>query len=76
MGKAEAILAIATTLEEAIKASGPNGIPSGHLYSHVMNHLSLDEYNVFIGVLKEAGKITESHFLLRHTGFGGNNVHT
>lgn len=52
-------------LHAAIKDSGPNGIPSGHLYAMVMGHLDLDTYNKFIQALKDAGKITESGFVLR-----------
>lgn len=43
---------------EAIRDLGE--VPSGHLYVHLMGLITLDQYNFFIGILKEAGLVEES----------------
>ena len=43
-------------------------VPSGHLYAHLMSKLSLEQYEQVIGVLKQAGLITESNHLLTWVG--------
>jgi len=62
-----AILLFAKIVEEAVKDAGPNGIPSGHLYAAMMGRMNIDTYNYTIGLLKEAGAITEQNHLLRWT---------
>ncbi len=34
-------------------------IPSGHLYAHLMGVLSLDKYQMIIGILKKTGLVIE-----------------
>lgn len=45
-------------------------VPNGHLYTRMMGHLSLDEHNRIIQVLKDAGVVTESNYLLKWVGPG------
>jgi hypothetical protein len=47
---------IALTLAEAIQSLGR--VPSGELYAQVMGHLTLEQYNATISVLKH-GKLIE-----------------
>jgi hypothetical protein len=61
----EAFLAIKEAVYEAIEASGESGIPSGHLYAMLMGHMSLTTYNGLVTLLKESGKVTEAHHVLR-----------
>jgi len=35
-------------------------VPSGHLYAQVMSRLTIGEYDKIIGILKNAGMVTES----------------
>jgi len=57
-------LILVTVIYEAIKEAGSEGIPSGHLYSMIMDKVSLEIYQEIISVLKDVGKITDSHHLL------------
>ena len=43
----------------------PNGVPSGHLYTHLMTILDIDSYNAIISILVKSGKITCTNHLLR-----------
>ena len=60
----QAAVAMAGIINDTIKDAGTDGIPSGHLYAMLMGHINLDNYNSIINVLKKAGKIKESNFLL------------
>ena len=62
--KTKVNLRLAELLEEAIKESGEKGIPSGHLYNMLMQSVSLEDYQALIEILKKAGKIKESDYLL------------
>jgi len=53
------IRAVADAIKEAKE------IPSGHLYAMMMNHICLAEYEKIIGILKNAGIITEKMNLLK-----------
>ena len=53
------IRAVADAIKEAKE------IPSGHLYAMMMNYVSLSEYEKIIGILKNAGIITEKMNLLK-----------
>ena len=64
----KAMIEITKILGEFIHAAGTNGIPSGHLYAMVMGQMNIDIYNYTIGILKDAGVITEQNHLLRWTG--------
>ena len=39
-------------------------VPSGHLYAHVMNQITLDQYNKIIDILKKGEVIREKNNLL------------
>lgn len=60
--KKTALVETLKALYEAILASG--GIPSGHLYARLMGHMTLDQYNTLIGLLKTYGMVTESGYFL------------
>lgn len=53
---------------ETIVASGPNGIPSGHLYAESLNTFeSLDAYESCLSVLLRAGLIKRCNHVLTAT---------
>ncbi len=54
---------IAKSIYQAL-LEAPNGTPSGHLYAALLGKLSMDEYITCIAVLKEAGLVTESNYVL------------
>ena len=62
----KAALSAVMALGEAIKDLG--SVPSGHLYAQVMGHMSLDNYNAAIGLLKKAGAVKEENHLLTWIG--------
>lgn len=62
----EALRQIVLAVEEAIRDAGE--IPSGHLYAALMGHMTLDQYNTIISVLKKAGKIEEKFNMLKYIG--------
>jgi len=62
----KAAVELVYAVAEAIRSLG--SVPSGHLYSRLMGHITLDEYNHIIGVLKNTGLVTESAFVLTWTG--------
>jgi hypothetical protein len=51
---------------EAIKGFG--SIPSGRLYTHLMNHMDLETYNKVIGLLVKMGAVTNENHLLTWVG--------
>jgi hypothetical protein len=59
----EARLNATMAVAEAIKSLGQ--VPSGHLYTRVMEHMSLGVYQSIIELLKKVGMVTEdrSHML-------------
>ena len=61
-----AALGILKVVADAIRELGE--VPSGHLYAHLMSKLSLEQYEQVIGILKQAGLITESNHLLTWVG--------
>ena len=63
-----AAIDVIRVLAEAVRAAGPRGVPSGHLYAHVMGVLSLGQYESALGVLKRAVLIAEDARLLTWTG--------
>ena len=60
-------VAIAKALCLTIAHAGNRGVTSGHAYAALMGQLNLDQYNGILSVLKDAGLITERHFLLLPT---------
>lgn len=53
---------------DAIREAGDKGIPSGHLYAMMVHKVPLQTYQYAIGILKDAGAVTEEFHLLRWTG--------
>ena len=54
--------AVKDIIVDTVRDTG--GVPSGHLYSILMGHMSLDIYQKMLAELKAEGKIEESgHFL-------------
>jgi hypothetical protein len=62
----KAALGILRAVADTIRELGD--VPSGHLYAHLMSKLSREQYEQVIGVLKQAGLITESNHLLTWVG--------
>lgn len=59
------MVALADVMVEFIKAH-PHGMPNGELYALVMpTGITLENYQFLLNLLKEAGRITESNFLLK-----------
>jgi len=67
----EAVVDIILTLSDSIKAAGPDGIPSGHLYAMVLQflpNLSSFNFQLMIDKLKNAGLVKERAYLLTYIG--------
>jgi hypothetical protein len=62
--KKEIALAVISLIHDCIRDAGEQGIPSGHLYSMLIEKISLDTYQGVISVLLKAGKVRESNFIL------------
>lgn len=65
--KAQALKIASEVILECIQEAGEKGIPSGHLYAMLISHINmqLETYQLIIDHLKQTGKITETHFLLK-----------
>lgn len=63
--KKRELMALTVGVLEAVKSAGEDGIPSGHLYSVMMGHLSLDEFQFIVSTLVAMGMMTDEHHLLR-----------
>lgn len=48
-----------------IEASGPEGIPSGHLYAALMGFMDLETYQSLIDLMIKSGGITLNNHVLR-----------
>ena len=72
MGRAKeqvvALLALIQTIAEAVLDAGDAGIPSGHLYAMMVHKVPLATYQYALGILKDAGAVTEQFHLLHWTG--------
>ena len=64
-----AILKVAAIITEAVQAAGARGIPDGHLYAMLQSTIGqnwdLNLHQQVIGLLVEAGKITNTGHLLK-----------
>lgn len=61
-----ALLLAAKTVQEAVAASGPMGIPEGHVYAALSAHgMTLPVFEQIIAALVGAGKIRKDGHLLR-----------
>ena len=64
MTKQEALRVITEIIYRAIKESGKNGVPAGHLYAMLMGEMDLESFRDIIETLKQSGKVKESNYLL------------
>lgn len=62
----QAAMKIVIAVGEAIKELG--SVPSGHLYAHMMGHMSLETYNKVIALLVKTGAVKEENHLLTWVG--------
>lgn len=61
----EKALQVAATLLEVIAASGPTGIPSGHLYAATMNAFAdVGSYEACVRMLVKSGLVRRDGLLL------------
>ncbi len=60
-------LMIIDLVHSAVKETGVNGIPSGHLYAMLMGYISVETYQIIINYLVQAKKITNVSHLLKST---------
>lgn len=58
-----ALNTIMDTIQEGVEAM-PHGMPEGHLYATLMQHMTLEQFNTIISVMVERGKIRKSGHLL------------
>ncbi len=58
-----AAMGVVKAVGEAIQEMGE--VPSGHLYAHLMGHMSYSTYCAIINLLEAMGKITRNGHLLR-----------
>lgn len=56
----------AIAIAEAIQALGE--VPAGHLYAHVMGHMSYEAFERILGALVSAGVVSRKNHLLTWTG--------
>jgi hypothetical protein len=64
----QSVLQVVLAVADAIKEFGPEGVPSGHLYAHLMGKLSIHVYTAIIEQLKSAGLVRESGHVLYFVG--------
>lgn len=68
MSKTEALLQLIDTVYQMIKLKGPDGMPDGHLYVMLQSKMgerwTLSFHQQVIGLLVDAGKITNKNHLL------------
>lgn len=57
----QAIRELAVTVIELCGAAGPMGVPGGHLYTHMMSAMNLDQFESFMGTLVRLGKLRKSN---------------
>ena len=62
--KAAAAIEILKALASTIHESGPQGVPSGHLYASIMGTLDLQAYQRAIDILVRQGLVRESGHVL------------
>lgn len=60
-----AMIEACNALVEAVEASEPNGVPSGHLYGAVMGLLPLSVYQMLVDVLVRSNRLVLKNHTLR-----------
>jgi hypothetical protein len=68
-----AAVRIMDVIVDCVKDCGAMGLPSGHLYAHLMGKMSLDTYEQMIELLIRAGRITRSNHCLYYVEKGKGN---
>lgn len=53
----EALLGVADTICELVKAKGSLGMPSGDLYAILMGYMSLEAYQKLMSAIVQAGRL-------------------
>lgn len=64
----EIIKIVADTIRDLSANSLPGGVPSGHLYAHLMSTFTLEQYQSVIDLLKRAELVEERNYLLSWIG--------
>lgn len=55
------IVELSETIIAMVKASnGPMGLPGGHIYIHVMNVMTADEFEAFMDMIVKSGFLRKS----------------
>lgn len=62
------IAVVAETIRDLSASSPLGGVPSGHLYAHLMGTFTLAQYQSVIEVLKRADLVEEKNHLLTWVG--------
>lgn len=62
---AKAFVGLLDAMLDGIQAAGPEGIPSGHLYTLLEGKVSLHTYNQIIAAMVAANRITCRNHVLR-----------
>ena len=62
----DAIREIVSLMCEVVKAAGPHGIPSGHLYAQLLGHMNIATYTKLIEIMVQAGNITITNHVIRY----------
>lgn len=58
---------ILDAVQEIIAAKGDRGLPSGHLYAMLMEHMDLDTYQKMIELMVRTGSVTLKNHVLHAT---------
>lgn len=63
-----AALQVLAALVDTIRAAGPAGTLSGHLYAALMDKLTLDQYDALIRLAVRSGLVELDNHMLRYIG--------
>jgi hypothetical protein len=67
-GQRQALQLLIAGISDAVRDSGPGGIPSGTVYAAVMHICDINLYNAIIQQMVEEKMLTSSNHLLVWTG--------
>ena len=54
------LLALADVITDVVRAAGPEGVPGGHLYAHLMKYLTLGQFESLMSALVGAGRVKKA----------------
>lgn len=57
MEEIKTVIELLNTIVDVVKASGEHGAPGGVLYASLMSAMSLDQFELSMSVLVQAGKV-------------------